>query len=439
MVADSMNRREFGKVMSLGLGTTLAGLSACSAGSSTPGNQPAPRNPFDVERARRDTPGVRRVLHLNNAGAALPPTPVLQAVQEHLDLEAAIGPYEAAEARAVELKRTYQAVARLIGCSTEEIALVENATRGWDMAFYSLDFKQGDRILTSHAEYASNYIAYQQVAGRTGAVIEVLPNDEHGQVSVDALEGALKQGRVALVGLTHIPSNGGLVNPVEAVGRLTRAAGVPFLLDACQAAGQWPLDVARIGCDMLAVTGRKFLRGPRGTGFLYVRRGLIPSLEPPLLDLHAAAVVPRGGYEIHPTARRFENWERNVAATIGLGAAVDYALGWGIEAIRERVTLLAHALRAALAEIPGITVRDLGREKCGIVTFTVEGLPPGAVQEELRTQRINVYTVGARGTPIDMEARGLSSLVRASVHYYNDQDELARVIDAIRQLVGKPA
>jgi cysteine desulfurase / selenocysteine lyase len=119
--------------------------------------------------------------------------------------------------------------------------------------------KPGDR--TSASEYWSNYIAYLQVAQRTGAVVEVLPSDQYGQVSIEALRTALRRGRVGLVGLTHIPANEGLVNPVEEVGRLTQEAGVPFLLDACQAAGQWPLDVRRIGCNMLSVTGRKFLRG----------------------------------------------------------------------------------------------------------------------------------------------------------------------------------
>jgi cysteine desulfurase / selenocysteine lyase len=248
------------------LGQPPTGDAATSHRDTHKDQSNTPVGGFNVERARRDTPGSLRVAHFNHAGASPLPRPVLDAVQAHLRLEAEIGGYEAAEARASELKRTYQALARLLCCEADEVALVENATRGWDMAFYSLRFKPGDRILTSNSEYGSNYIAYLQVAQRTGAVVEVLPDDDHGQVSVEALRKALAQGRVGLVGLTHIPMNGGLVNPVEEVGRLTREAGVPFLLDASQAAGQWPLDVNRIGCDMLAGTGRKFLRGPRGTG-----------------------------------------------------------------------------------------------------------------------------------------------------------------------------
>ena len=292
---------------------------------------------FDIERARRDTPGVARVAHLNNAGAALPPTQVTDAVIAHLRRESEMGGYEAAEAAADQVEHTYAAIARLIGARVDEIAVVENATRAWDMAFYGLTLGPGDRILTARAEYASNVIAFLQVARRTGAVVEVIENDESGQLSVSDLRRRLNDGNgpVKLVAITHVPTQGGLVNPAEEVGAATREAGVPYLLDACQSVGQMPVDVERIGCDMLSATGRKFLRGPRGTGFLYVRRDFIDQVEPPFLDLHAATWTAPDTYEIRPDARRFENWETNYAAKIGLGVAVDYALSWGLEAIED--------------------------------------------------------------------------------------------------------
>lgn len=386
---------------------------------------------LDVARARRETPGCAGVAHFNNAGSSLPPRPVMDAVVGHLNLEAKIGGYEAADAAGSARENTYAAISRLLNCSPEEVAVVENATRGWDMAFYSMSFKPGDRILTCSAEYASNYIAYLQVAKRTGAVVEVIPDDEFGQVSVDALGEELRKGGVALVGITHIPTNGGLVNPAERIGALTREAGVPFLLDACQSAGQWPLDVEKIGCDMLSATGRKFLRGPRGTGFLYVRKELIPHLEPPLLDLHAAAWTKLDEYEIDPTARRFENWESYIAGGIGLGVAVDYALGWGIESIQSRVTGLADWFRESLQEVPGVTVRDLGQKRCGIVTFTLSGASATDLKSRLREKEINVSVTSRSSTRIDMESRGLQSMVRASVHYYNTQEELGRLMEEL--------
>ena len=299
---------------------------------------------LDVERLRADTPGCEHVTHLNNAGSSLPPQPVLDANIGHLRREAEIGGYEAHNEQRERVEHTYDALARLIGASRDEIACVENATRAWDMAFYSFRFAPGDRILTGRAEYASNWIALRQVAHTTGATIEVVPDDEHGQFDVAALQWMLDE-KVKLVSLVHVPTQGGLVNPAEAVGRVTRAAGVPLLLDACQSVGQLPVDVEAIGCDILSATGRKFLRAPRGTGFLYVRKELIAELEPPFLDMHAAAWQPDGSYTMRDDARRFENWETYVAGKIALGVAADYALELGLDAIWERDQALAERLR----------------------------------------------------------------------------------------------
>ena len=388
---------------------------------------------FDVERARRDTPGAARVAHLNNAGAALPPVQVTHAVISHLHREAEMGGYEAAAAAADTVEGTYAAIARLIGCDVAEVAVVENATRAWDMAFYGLSFQPGDRILTARAEYASNVIAFLQVARRTGALIEVIDDDDTGQLSVEDLRRRLKdgQGPVKLVAITHVPTQGGLVNPAQEVGAATRDAGVPFLLDACQSVGQLPVDVNAIGCDLLSATGRKFLRGPRGTGFLYVRSGFIERLEPPFLDLHAATWTAPDRYEIRPDARRFENWETNYAAKIGLGVAVEYALDWGLEAIEARVTTLADALRDRLTAQPGVRVHDQGDRRCGIVTFTVEGVQAQHVQQQASANGVNVSVSLVDHARLDLPARGLPDLVRASVHYYNTEDELDRLIAAL--------
>jgi cysteine desulfurase / selenocysteine lyase len=390
---------------------------------------------FDVDRARRDTPGAGRVAHLNNAGAALPPVQVTEAVIAHLRRESQMGGYEAAAAAAEQVEHTYAAITRLIGCGVDEVAVVENATRAWDMAFYAMTFAPGDRILTARAEYASNVIAFLQVAARTGAVIEVVDNDETGQLSVSDLRQRLNNGKgtVKLVAMTHVPTQGGLVNPAEEVGAASRHAGVPFLLDACQSIGQLPIDVERIGCDLLSATGRKFLRGPRGTGFLYVRRSILDHLEPPFLDLHAATWTAPDRYEIRPDARRFENWETNYAGKIGLGVAVDYALSWGLEAIEARVTHLAEQLRERLTDVTGVQVHDQGQRRCGIVTFTIDGIAAQHVQRHLADHGVNVSVSLVDYARLDLAHRGLPDLVRASVHYYNTEDELDHLINALPQ------
>jgi cysteine desulfurase / selenocysteine lyase len=377
---------------------------------------------------------VRRVAHLNNAGAALPPAQVTEAVVAHLQREAEIGGYEAAAAEADRIEATYSAIARLIGCDPSEVALVENATRAWDMAFYSVPLQPGDRILTARAEYSSNVIAMLQVASRTGAVVEVVDDDEHGQFSVADLRRRLADGRgspVGLIAMTHVPTQGGLVNPAEEVGAVARQAGVPFLLDACQSAGQIPVDVERIGCDMLSATGRKFLRGPRGTGFLYVRRSLLAGLEPPFLDLHAATWTAADRYEIRQDARRFESWEASYAERIGLGVAVEYALSWGLEAIEARVTALAESLRERLSAVSGVRVHDQGQRRCGIVTFTMDGIPAAELKRRLAARGVNTSVSVALENLWDMPSRGLPDMVRASVHYYNSDAELDRLVAAL--------
>jgi cysteine desulfurase / selenocysteine lyase len=390
---------------------------------------------FDIERARRDTPGTNHVLHFNNAGSSLMPQPVLDAQIEHLQLEARIGGYESAAKQADAIDRVYEAAAQLVGSRRDEIAIIENATRAWDMAFYSIPFEAGDRILTAMAEYASNYIAYLQIARKTGATVEVIPNDEHGQTSVSALESMLDDN-VKLISITHVPTNGGLVNPANEIGRISREAGVLYLVDACQSVGQLPVNVDEMGCDMLSTTGRKYLRGPRGTGFLYVRDEVVEMLEPVMLDLHAATWVERDRYEIAAGAARFENWETNYAGKIGLGVAIDYALDWGIESIWERVQLLAERLRSELSAIPGVTVRDLGEVRCGIVTFEVDGNTPAGIRDALAGHAINVTASGPSSTRLDMEDRGIEGMVRASVHYYNSEDEVSRFCEVLEGLTG---
>jgi cysteine desulfurase/selenocysteine lyase len=391
---------------------------------------------IDVARVRADTPGCHDVVHFNNAGAALPPRVVVDTVIEHLELEARVGGYAAADAVADRSASVYDSLAALVGAAPGELALVENATRAWDMVFYALAraFAPGDRILTSRAEYASNVIGFLQVAGRTGARVEVIPDDESGQLSVDALRSMLDE-RVRVVAISWIPTQGGLVNPAAAVGAVTREAGVPYLLDACQAVGQLPVDVEALGCDFLSATGRKYLRAPRGTGFLYVHRSFLQgpgALEPPFLDVHAAQWAHGDEVVMRDDARRFESWEHNVANRLGLGAAVDYALALGADAIAARVRELATSLREQLSRVPGLTLHDQGTERCGIVTFTIDGVDVYELAARLRAEGINISVSTIDFARYDFEARGLEAVGRASVHYYNTDDELSRLVDVLR-------
>lgn len=391
---------------------------------------------IDVERARALTPGCDDVLHLNHAGASLLPQPVLDTVIAHLQREAHTGGYEAAAEASDDLKAVYGSIAQLLGCAPDEVALSDSATRSWASVVHALPLRAGDRLITSRSEYGSNAIALLQLQRRYGCEIVLVDDDEHGQIDLDGLATALEHEQVGFVSLVHVPTQSGLVNPAAEVGRLCREAEVLFVLDACQTVGQLPLDVGELGCHVLTATGRKFLRGPRGTGFAYVQSELLQQLEPPMLDLLAATWVSPERYEIRPDARRFEMWESDVAGRLGLGAAVDHALSWGIHAIAERTATLAAGLRDRLAEIPGVTVRDRGAQLCAITTFTVDGVDPDEVVARLRAQGTNVSSSTKTSAQLDLPHRGLESVVRASVHYVTTEDELDRFTSQVQALAG---
>ncbi len=389
---------------------------------------------FDVLRARRETRGCEQLIHFNNAGASLPPVPVADALYSYLHEEEVYGGYEVMDRRVGELDNFYLAAARLLNCSADEIAFSDSATRAWNAAFYAFAFRPGDRILAGSAEYGSNLVALLHQAKRQGVEILWVPDDAAGQIDIKALENLI-DARVKLICLTHIPSGGGLINPAAAVGKVAKAAGIPYLLDACQALGQLPIDVDQIGCDVLCGTGRKFLRGPRGTGLLYIRKALTEQLEPNQLNHHAAELLSADLYRLRPDAKRFECWERSCAGQLALGVAIDYALGWRLEAISERIRLISGILRQQLADIDGITVTDQGIEQCGIVTFFAEQHSAEKLQQQLALRHINTSTVPCSANPISSARRRHPPLLRASLHYYNTPGEIERFVAALLQLL----
>lgn len=401
---------------------------------------------MDDARLRADTPGLGSGLDpadprsghvfLDSAGSSLPPRVVTETVVAHLQREAEVGGYRAANERLAELDGVRASIAELLGTVPESIALNDSATRAWSDFFYSVPLAPGDRILVCGIDYGANAIATLQRAHAAGASVERVPSDPDGLLDLDALAGMLDE-RVRLVSLVHVPTNGGVVNPVAPAAKLAHASGALVLLDACQSAGQLPLDVAELEVDALSATGRKWLRGPRGTGFLYVRPGLVETMEPQRLDLHSATWTGPDSYELAPDARRFEFWEHDVAARLGLGAAVRYLLDLDPDAVYAAVAERAAHLRTALAELPRVTVRDLGGDsspRAGIVSFTVDGREPEEVRDLLSASNITVTVSRASSTLLDMTERGLAGVVRASPHCFVSYAELDRFVAALAAL-----
>ncbi|WP_216893824.1 aminotransferase class V-fold PLP-dependent enzyme [Nocardia alni] len=390
---------------------------------------------LDLTRLRADIPAYDNItgptpIFLDSAGSSLPPRPVLDAVTGHLRREAEIGGYRAANERLDHLDSVKSAIGALINTAPSTIALSDSATRSWSDFFYAVPLAPGDRILISGADYASNAIAALQRAQTTGAVVEQIPSDDTGQLDVDALAAMIDE-RVKLVSLVHAPTNGGLLNPVAEATRVAHRVGALVLLDACQSIGQVRLDVAGLDVDALSATGRKWLRAPRGTGFLYVRPELAATMEPTRLDLHSAAWTGPHEYRLAADASRFEFWECDVAARLGLGAAVRYLLDLGPDTVYEAISANAERLRKNLAQIPDVAVRDLGDRHTGIVSFTIEGRIPVDIRDELLAQDITVTVSHRSSTLLDMSARRLDSVVRASPHCFVTADELDRFTEAI--------
>jgi cysteine desulfurase / selenocysteine lyase len=387
---------------------------------------------MNIEQLRQETPACLKQIHFNNAGASLMPTPVYEAVSSHLTLERDIGGYEAENRAQDKLTQMYTALAHLLGAQPHEIAYAENATRAWDMAFYSMPWQAGDRVLTHGSEYASNYLAFLHMAKKRGIAIDVIPSDSSGQLDVSALPKMMTR-RTKLIAITHVPTQGGLINPAQQVGEFARQNGILYLLDACQSVGQLEVDVKKIGCHFLSGTGRKFLRGPRGTGFLYVNQDVLPELDPPFIDLHAATWTSADQYTLAADAKRFENWESYVAGRVGLAAATSYANAIGINAIEKRVLHLGKTLRSELNQLKGIRTHDLGESKCAIVTFTHQTEVAQHLAQRLRNQSINVSISVHEYSQLDLGARGLPAVVRASVHYYNTENEIAYFCAAVQK------
>jgi len=394
-----------------------------------------PLSEQEITQFRAETKGTETLTHFNNAGASLPPDVVVDTAVNYLREEAVTGGYEIEYKYRNEINNVYTSIAKLLNAEPTEIALVENASAAWGIAFNGITFNPGDEIITSENEYVTNILGFLNVQKQHGIVIKVVSNDERGDLDLTAFENAISP-KTKMIAVTHIASVTGGMMPIEAIGQIARNHGILYLLDACQSAGHLPLDVKAIGCDMLAATGRKYLRAPRGTGFLFVRKEIQDKLKQLLLDGSSTEWITETDFKLRDDARRFELYERNRALSLGLGKAVDYALNIGIDRIWDRIQFLAGLLRRELATIDGVNLTDYGSNLCGIVTFTVDGIDAADIKARLAERGINLTVGQAKSTLYFMNKNNLSSVVRASVHYYNTEEEVRVLCGEIKGMIG---
>lgn len=390
---------------------------------------------MNITQIRKDTPGTQRLIHFNNAGASLPTRQTLEAIQDYLHREAMTGGYRFMTEEAATINDFYVQAAQLINASPDEIALTQNASASLNLALYALPWQKGDVLLTSEIEYGNNFLNYLKLEKDKGVEIRIFPLDKNYHYNLATFENYIND-KVKLIAITHIPTNSGMIAPVEAIGKIAKKHNILYMVDACQSIGHLPFDVEKIGCDFATATSRKYLRGPRGMGFLYVRKPIIERMNPIFLEMLYADWQSETDFQLNKSIKMFECWEKPYALMAGFTAAIRYANDLGIDNIWLRTQENAAYLRRQLATLKHLTIQDIGENLCGIVTFTIEGLSNEAIQKHLQNHNINTSISPGFTSLLDMQKRGLSDVLRASVHYYNTKEEINTFVETLSQIIN---
>jgi selenocysteine lyase/cysteine desulfurase len=393
---------------------------------------------MNLSTLRNDTPGVRHVVHYNNAGASLMPKPVIDAITAHIALEAEMGGYEAAELRKEAIQSFYSSTAALLNTSAHNIAATANATDAYSRALSSIPFERGDVILTTINDYVSNQLAFLSLQKRYGVEVVRAVDEPGGGVSVEDIAEKIKVLRPRLVAVTHVPTNSGLIQPVEAIGQLCQQQDVLYLVDACQSVGQLAVDVKVIQCNFLSATCRKFLRGPRGVGFLYISDKVLEmGLAPLFVDLRGASWESAETYTLLPGAKRFEDWEFSYALVLGAAEAHRYAHAVGIDNIAQQNAALCAQLRQELSDLPGVRLLDEGKQLASIITLFSERKPAADLKTALSAQHINTSLSPHEAAILDYDRKGMmTTALRISPHYFNTFEEAAVLVDALKRMLA---
>ena len=390
---------------------------------------------MNIEQIRQDTPNCKDKIFLNSAGASLIPKIVVHKVNEYLIEEEKIGGYKLEELRKSEFDEFYNEVAKLIHCEAHNIAFINNATDGYIKALSCIDFKEDDTVITTDDDYASNHIHFIALQKRYHINVVRIKTFENGELDIEDFETLIKMYRTKLVSISHIPTNSGLIQNVKAIGNICEKNNIIFLLDACQSVGQIVVDVKPLKCDFLTATGRKFLRGPRGTGFLYVSDKILKEQYAPLyIDGRGATWTEIYKFEMLDSAKRFELWESPCAFKMGFQEAIKYANNIGMEHIQAYNEKIMKQLRANLSSIPNVVLFDKGLNTSNILTFRKGNVSLKRISNILDKNKVYYSVSNKEWGLIDFNKKGIEWAIRLSPHYFNTIEEMDKVSQIIENI-----
>ncbi|WP_390453621.1 aminotransferase class V-fold PLP-dependent enzyme [Chryseobacterium sp. Alg-005] len=386
---------------------------------------------MNIDLIRKETAGCSDKLFLNSAGGSLMPEIVVNAMIDYIKQEEQFGAYEVMSRNLEAVNQFYEETARLLNGKPSNIAFTTSATDAYAKALSSIPFQERDCIITTVDDYISNQIAFISLQKRLNIEVIRMKNLLDHEIDLEDLEVLVKKHHPKLIAVTHIPTNSGLIQNVEGVGAICTKYDILYLVDACQSVGQLKIDVQKIGCDFLTATGRKFLRGPRGTGFLYVSdKALNRNLAPLFLDMRGAGWTEFDDYEIFQTARRFEHWEISYSSLRGLTEAVKYANTIGTDCIENYNKKLAQTLRSGL-QSTGYKVLDEGKWLGSIITFCDKNNQIESIQNMLTENKIYYSISNKSSALIDFTHKNVTAAIRLSPHYFNTMEEIDAVISIV--------
>ena len=381
----------------------------------------------------------RGFAYLDSAATSQKPSAVIEAMgsyyREH-NANVHRGVYGLAREATELFEGARERVAALAGGETATTIFTRNATEAINLVAYSWGREhvgEGDEVLITHMEHHSNIVPWQLLCQERGAKLRYLHVSDEGQLSLDELDEVLAEGRVQLVSVAHVSNVLGTINPVAEIAARARAAGAVSVVDGSQAVPQMPVNVEELGADFYAWTGHKAL-GPTGIGVLHGRRELLESMRPFLGGGDMIANVGFDSSTWNELPWKFEAGTSPIAEGVGLGAAVDYLAGIGMESVRAHERDLTAYTLERLEEIEGLRwfgPPDADR-RGGVVSFELEGIHPHDIAELCDREGVCIRAGHHCAQPL-MREMGVPATARASFHVYNSRSDVDRLIEALKK------